>query len=166
MKLIEIKGDAVYPSTEGAKIITHIVNNRGGWGRGFVLSLSKRWPVDLQKRSPEWCYRGSSPELGDIQLVKTEDDILVCNMCAQKDYRKLEQKGMPLEIPNLNYSSLYECLLRLRAELKMVPIIPSIHMPPIGSGLAGGHWPKIAGIINQVFEATPYTVTVYRKEVM
>jgi O-acetyl-ADP-ribose deacetylase (regulator of RNase III) len=165
MKLLEIQGDAVYPSAEGTKIITHIVNNRGGWGKGFVLELTKRWPVDLKKGSPEWCYRGASNmELGDIQMVSVpETGLFVCNMCAQKDYRPLQHEKQLLNIPNLNYSSLYECLLRLRIECGNIGN-PSIHMPPIGSGLAGGSWPKIAGIINQVFEATPYSVTVYRKD--
>lgn len=99
-------------------------------------------------------------ELGDIQLVQTENDIYVCNMCAQKDYRPLKQGQQLLNIPNLNYSSLYECLLRLRAECDRIGT-PSIHMPRIGAGLAGGSWPKIVGIVNQVFEQTSISVTVY-----
>lgn len=172
MKIQYIAGDATKPiEMTPKKIIAHIVNSKCGWGKGFVLALSKRWPVSLKKQSPEYAYRGAceSYELGDIQMVETPDGITVCNMFAQKDYRPLAHgnpmSGVPvaLAIPNLNYSSLYECLLRLRIECELAKEKPSIHMPPIGSGLAGGHWPKIEGIINQVFENTPYHVLVYQK---
>lgn len=32
-----VKGDATCPMTPGTKIIAHICNDRGGWGKGFVL---------------------------------------------------------------------------------------------------------------------------------
>lgn len=38
-----IIGDATEPQGEGNKIIVHCCNNIGGWGAGFVLSLSKKW---------------------------------------------------------------------------------------------------------------------------
>lgn len=44
MKTIQyLKGDATNPQVEGNKIITHICNDIGGWGKGFVLAISKRW---------------------------------------------------------------------------------------------------------------------------
>ncbi|MBM7418211.1 MULTISPECIES: hypothetical protein [Chryseobacterium] len=44
MKTItHLKGDATNPQTEGNKIITHICNDIGGWGKGFVLAISNRW---------------------------------------------------------------------------------------------------------------------------
>jgi O-acetyl-ADP-ribose deacetylase (regulator of RNase III) len=38
-----IKGDATAPISKGEKIICHICNDIGGWGKGFVLAISKRW---------------------------------------------------------------------------------------------------------------------------
>ena len=35
-----IKADATLPQSEGNIIITHICNDIGGWGKGFVLALS------------------------------------------------------------------------------------------------------------------------------
>lgn len=167
MKIQYIAGDATQPiEMTPNKIIAHVVNNRCGWGKGFVLALSKRWPVDLKELSPEWKYRGGCDnyELGDIQMVATpEKGISVCNMFAQKDYRPLKYVDVELGIPNLNYSALYECLLRLRAHCQMTTVgKPSIHAPKIGSGL--GHWPKIEGIINQVFENTPFGVYIYNND--
>ncbi|WP_261986759.1 hypothetical protein [Actinomadura sp. HBU206391] len=46
-----IKGDATSPQAKGPKIITHVCNDRGGWGKGFVLAISRRWP------EPEREYR-------------------------------------------------------------------------------------------------------------
>ncbi|MDB5329368.1 MAG: hypothetical protein JWP03_519 [Phycisphaerales bacterium] len=36
-------GDATAPQGDGPRIIAHVCNDLGRWGRGFVLALSKRW---------------------------------------------------------------------------------------------------------------------------
>ncbi len=36
-----LKGDATSPQAKGTKIIAHICNDIGGWGKGFVLAVSK-----------------------------------------------------------------------------------------------------------------------------
>ena len=46
-----IKGDATCPQAKGTKLIVHICNDLGGWGKGFVVAISKRWP------KPEEAYR-------------------------------------------------------------------------------------------------------------
>ena len=46
-----VRGDATTPSGKGPKIIAHVCNDIGGWGKGFVLALSRRWP------EPERAYR-------------------------------------------------------------------------------------------------------------
>ena len=43
MSIQYLIGDAVYPTQKGNKIIIHVCNCNNGWGRGFVISLSKRW---------------------------------------------------------------------------------------------------------------------------
>lgn len=50
-KLHFLKGDATQPQAKGNKIITHVCNDLGGWGKGFVVAISKRWP------EPEIEYR-------------------------------------------------------------------------------------------------------------
>lgn len=37
-----LKGDATNPQSEENKIIAHICNDIGGWGKGFVVAISKR----------------------------------------------------------------------------------------------------------------------------
>jgi hypothetical protein len=46
-----LKGDATCPQSAGVKIICHVCNDLGGWDKGFVLALSRRWP------EPEEAYR-------------------------------------------------------------------------------------------------------------
>ncbi len=38
-----VKGDATAPIGIGNKIIVHICNDIGRWGKGFVMALSKKW---------------------------------------------------------------------------------------------------------------------------
>ena len=46
-------GDATKPQIAGNKIIAHICNDIGAWGRGFVLAVSKLSPVP-EHRFREW----------------------------------------------------------------------------------------------------------------
>ena len=39
-----IRGDATAPSAKGIKLIAHVCNDIGGWGKGFVVAVSRRWP--------------------------------------------------------------------------------------------------------------------------
>ena len=47
-----LKADATIPQAEGNIIISHICNDIGAWGKGFVLAISKRWkePAKQYKR--------------------------------------------------------------------------------------------------------------------
>ncbi|MER7985968.1 hypothetical protein ABTY53_10250, partial [Streptomyces noursei] len=68
--IVYVKGDATAPQGKGVKMIVHVCNDLGGWGRGFVLALSRRWP------EPERAYRRWHRErarndfgLGAVQFV-------------------------------------------------------------------------------------------------
>lgn len=41
-QIIYLKGDATNPIAKGNKIIAHICNDAGGWGKGFVLAISRK----------------------------------------------------------------------------------------------------------------------------
>lgn len=144
-----VVGDAVYPVGKGIKIIAHICNNVGKWGKGFVLAVSKRWP-ETYYRYVEWHKRRGSLNLGAIQIIRVESDILVFNMVAQEG---IFSKGTP----PIRYSALDVCLEKLSgtADCKNA----SIHMPRIGCGLAGGKWSKIETLIDE--KLSEHSVTVY-----
>lgn len=81
MKTIKyLKGDATLPQASGIKIIAHICNNIGGWGKGFVLAISERWS-EPEKAYREW-YRNRAKNdfaLGNIQFVQAEPYIYVAS---------------------------------------------------------------------------------------
>lgn len=77
-----LKGDATNPQTEGNKIITHICNDIGGWGKGFVLAISNRWK-NPENEYRKWFQNSENFTLGEIQIVQVEEDIFVCNMIGQ-----------------------------------------------------------------------------------
>lgn len=151
-------GDATQPQDEGNKIIAHICNNIGAFGKGFVLSVSKRWPA-VKIMYQGW-YSGArrvdqDPTfgLGQIQIVKVKDDIWVANMIAQEGiYAK---NG----IPPIRYTAVRECLVTLAEKAKEMKA--SIHLPRIGCGLAGGEWRFIEAIINETLIENDIPVFVY-----
>lgn len=138
-----LKGDATVPQAAGSKVIAHICNNRGGWGKGFVLAVSKRW------KEPEQYYRRwyASKEdfgLGEIQVVEVRHDMWVANMVAQFGY-KVGSKGPPIRL-----DALRSCLKKLAGEAKFLKA--SVHMPRIGTGLAGGKWDDIGPMVERELE--------------
>ena len=146
------EGDATCPTGEGNKFIVHVCNDRGGWGAGFVLALSKRWP-EPERAYRRWFRAQEDPEagsfaLGSVQYVPVAEDICVVNMIAQDGY----MSRTPLQ-----YSALLECLgkvaVRVRAQSG------SVHMPRIGCGLAGGKWSLVETLIKRTM--TNLSVHVY-----
>jgi O-acetyl-ADP-ribose deacetylase (regulator of RNase III) len=149
-----VKGDATQPQAKGNKIIAHVCNDLGGWGKGFVVAVSKRW------QEPETAYRAWHKErskndfgLGAIQVVQVDPYIWVANMVAQRGMRS-GSNGPPIR-----YEAVRACLKKLAIKAKELGA--SIHMPRIGYGLAGGRWEEIEPIIldelvSQGIEATIY----------
>ncbi|MEI8204156.1 MAG: macro domain-containing protein [Bacteroidota bacterium] len=175
MRIKYLKGDATQPTDNKTKIIVHICNDLGGWGKGFVLAISKRW------KQPEIEYRNwyklkelePTPtmqfqnighkekyanekkfELGNVQFVRVADDIWVANMLAQHDI-KPDKDG----VPPIRYSFVSTCLERVKKFA--IHHKASVHMPRIGCGLAGGQWTEIEPIINEKLLAHDVETTVY-----
>lgn len=139
-----LNGDATRPQGDGLKYIIHVCNNKGGWGAGFVLAISKRW------KYPEQAYRTTKPLfLGEIQFCPVEDDIVVINMIAQLLYTE--------EIP-LKYDALRECLRKVNQ--LAVENNATIHAPKFGAGLARGDWDKIEQMINDII-TVPVFIYIY-----
>lgn len=152
-KIKYIKGDATNPSTAGTQIIAHICNDIGGWGKGFVLAISKRWkkPEDNYR---DWYKSGTHFNLGEIQMVQVEEDLWVCNMIGQHK-TVTNSKG----IAPIRYEAVESCLKKLADEA--LPLKASIHMPRIGCGLAGGKWEEIEPIIQSTLLKKDIEVYVY-----
>jgi O-acetyl-ADP-ribose deacetylase (regulator of RNase III) len=153
MKLEYIKGDATLPAGNGNKIIVHVCNDMGGWGRGFVLALSARWKAP-EERYREWYQSKVDFVLGQVQFVKVEDDIWVANIIGQKNVRADKYGNPPVR-----YEAISEALSKVAgfAKEKMA----TVHMPRIGCGLAGGKWELMEPVIMEKLVDNGVCVTVY-----
>ncbi|MGW6054594.1 macro domain-containing protein [Streptomyces sp. NPDC055189] len=149
-----VRGDATAPFGKGVKLIAHVCNDLGGWGKGFVLAVSRRWP------EPEAAYRRWHRErakndfgLGAVQFVEVGSYTWVANMIGQHGMRT-GSKGVPVR-----YEAIDTALGTLAD--KAVELDASVHMPRIGCGLAGGKWSRIEPLITRRLVERGVAVTVY-----
>lgn len=149
-----VRGDATAPGGKGVKIIAHVCNDIGGWGKGFVLALSRRWP------EPEAAFRGWHRDrarndfgLGALQLVRVGPYLWVANMVGQRGIRT-GSKGVPVR-----YEAIDTALAALAG--RAAELGASVHMPRIGCGLAGGKWSRVEPLIEARLTSRGIPVTVY-----
>lgn len=149
-----VRGDATAPQGKGVKVIAHVCNDLGGWGKGFVVALSRRWP------EPEAAYRrwhrgraGNDFALGAVQFVQVGPYLWVANMVGQRGMRT-GSKGVPVR-----YEAIETALGAVAA--RAGELGASVHMPRIGCGLAGGTWSRVEPIIEGRLIEEGVPVTVY-----
>ncbi|MGW3247085.1 macro domain-containing protein [Streptomyces sp. NPDC001070] len=152
-----VRGDASAPQGKGVKLIVHVCNDLGGWGRGFVLAISRRWP------EPEAAYRRWHRErakndfdLGAVQFVQVAERVWVANLVGQRGIRT-GSKGAPVR-----YDAIGTGLAAVAG--KAAELGASVHMPRIGCGLAGGRWERVAPLIEEQLVRKGIAVTVYDHE--
>ena len=147
------KGDATAPQSENNKIIVHICNDIGGWGKGFVMAISKRWKKP-ENQYREWFKSKDGFELGKVQFVQVEEDLWVANLIGQHKVNKDENGNAPIR-----YDAIEDGLKEVASFAKENNA--SVHMPRIGCGLAGGKWEMIEPIILQRLSNNDVEVVVY-----
>lgn len=154
MDIRYVVGDATQPQGIGTRIIVHICNDLGRWGKGFVLALSARWA------EPETYYRAWSRgqavvpfALGEVQFVAVEPALWVANVLGQHGIR---QAGAA---PPIHYDAVRAGLAKVAQFAQLHNA--AIHMPRIGIGLAGGNWESISQLIGEELCARGISVTVY-----
>ncbi|MEW2389250.1 macro domain-containing protein [Streptomyces venezuelae] len=149
-----VRGDATAPFGKGPKLIAHVCNDLGGWGKGFVLALSRRWP-EPEKAYRAWHRQRAQNDfgLGAVQFVEVGRGLWVANMVGQRGMRT-GSKGVPVR---------YEAIDKALAALadKAEELGASVHMPRIGCGLAGGKWSRVEPLIAERLGARGIAVTVY-----
>ncbi|MDB5297015.1 MAG: hypothetical protein JWO31_2998 [Phycisphaerales bacterium] len=151
-----IVGDATAPAGDGPRVIAHVCNDVGAWGRGFVVPLGRRYPV-ARERFRDW-YAGrdvAAPPfgLGGAQLVPVGPQLWVANLVGQ---HKLKAVG---RVPPVRYEAIREALTRLAGFAAERGA--TVHMPRIGCGLAGGTWERVGPIVEATLAAAGVDVTVY-----
>jgi O-acetyl-ADP-ribose deacetylase (regulator of RNase III) len=148
-----IKGDATSPEGYENKIIVHVCNDIGGWGKGFVMAISKRWK-EPEKQYREWFKSKNDFELGKVQFVQVEENLWVANLIGQHKINKDENGDAPIR-----YNAIEEGLEAVSDFAKTNNA--SVHMPRIGCGLAGGKWEMIEPIILKTLSDQDIKVVVY-----
>lgn len=147
-------GDATMPQIPGNKIIAHVCNDIGAWGRGFVLAISKLSPAP-ERAYRDW-YQGRVENdfaLGAVQFVRLSPELIVANMIGQHGIR------ITGDTPPIRYDAV-EAALETVGQ-KALEREASVHLPRIGCGLAGGEWHKIEPLIKQQICAKDVAVFVY-----
>lgn len=149
-----VRGDATAPEGDGPRIVAHVCNDIGAWGRGFVLALSRRWDQP-EAAYREWHTAGAEAgfSLGGVQFVQVEPTLWVANMIGQHGIRR-GKSGPPIR-----YEMVAECLARVAD--KAVELGASVHMPRIGCGLAGGDWSRVEQLVQSALSDRGVAVTVY-----
>ena len=155
-KINYIVGDATEPTGDGMKIIAHVCNSEGGWGRGFVLAISNKW------KKPEQNYRdwhrlceksGMKLPLGYCQFIWCEPNIIVANMIAQEGYTTKDKPAFRLEATRKCLKEVYDYAKDYNA---------TVHMPRIGIGLGGfPDWTPIEQVIEEELCSKGIDVFVY-----
>lgn len=137
-------------------IIAHVCNNLGGFGKGFVVPLSKRYPF-AKVAYLAWSRGGLATNLpfrlGETQWVHVDkgNDIWVANMVAQEGF----------EPPRpLRYKYLIKCMQNV-ADLALDKE-KEILAPMFGSGLAGGNWEIIEELIDGLWVDKGIKVTIFQ----
>ena len=144
-------GDATSPAGGGKKLIIHACNDAGGWTKGFVESVSKRWP-EPEKEYRSWVRNRAEFVLGRIQIVKVSPDISVANMLCQH--------GLDFE-RRLDQHALEKCLLAVVEHHSKSEEKYTVHMPRICRGLVGATWILVENIVKKTLVAAGIDVVVY-----
>lgn len=123
-------------------VICHQVNCLGVAG-GLAGAVFKKYPTagKLYKNYVKSQFKPWSL-LGDTQLVRVSDDLLVANMFAQYD--------VGTDCRKTEYGSFRSCIDTIACNLKYP--YPKIYFPYlIGCGLGGGSWDIISEMIEELF---------------
>lgn len=145
-------GDATRPGDDGNKVIVHVCNDVGGWGRGFVMALSKRWP-EPEASYRAWYREADGFQLGAVRFVQVESELWVANLIGQRGLRHAAGE------PPIRYGAIREGLTGVARFAR--EHAASVHMPRIGCGLAGGQWEQIEPLLLGTLCAENVAVTVY-----
>lgn len=146
-------GDATAPVGLGNKIIVHVCNDIGGWGKGFVLAISKKWKEpEIEYR--KWHASQIEFDLGSVQFVQVESDTWIANLIGQHKIGNGENGDPPIR-----YGAIELGMAEIHRKAK--GINASVHMPRIGCGLAGGKWEEIQPILERQLVNRGIRTTVY-----
>lgn len=148
-----VQGDASHPRGRGPSVIAQIVNDSAfTWGAGFSRVLRETWPT-AQRSFRDWAEKDRrNLRLGRVHAGIVNENLAVMSMIAQHGYG-------PSPKPRIRYAALEECLEQLGTFAASRGW--TVHMPKIGSGLAGGSWNIVRELVEDTVCAKGVKVFVY-----
>jgi O-acetyl-ADP-ribose deacetylase (regulator of RNase III) len=149
-----VRGDALEPRGPGNHLVVQVVNDRSlQWGGGgFATAVRRRFPA-AHDAFQKWAQ--GSPDrlrLAAVHFAPLSPGVELCSMVAQHGIGG----GHLLR---LRYEALQECLRQAAAHA--LKEAEDVHMPRIGSGLAGGSWDLVQEIVVETLCQMGINVTVY-----
>ncbi len=147
-------GDAARPQGDDLRTIVHIVTDEAvTWGGGgFAAAVRRAWP-HAQNEFREWVtQRRENLSLGRVHFSSESDGIRVASIVAQHGYG-------PSQRPRIRYGALRQGLIEVAQVAKETH--SSVHMPRIGTGLAGGSWDVVEELVIDTLGQEGLRVTVY-----
>lgn len=156
-----VKGDlfkelSFIQSSDRVIIVPHVVNDLGAFGAGFASAVRKHFPVAAEAYHKH--HEEGKLKLGENQVcyVRSIPPTNIVHMCAQKG---LISKKNPHP---LQYRYLMNCM---RGVVEFASGYNcEIWAPKFGSGLAGGYWPTIASLIEEIWLEENISVTIFELE--
>ena len=145
-------------TTAESGVIAHVVNNIGLFGAGVAKAIADKWP-EVKRDYLHWKgmnNRFHPFSLGHIKLSKVSNlsqDITVAHLLAMNGV-KAQWNPNPLDM-----EALKDCLESVMDVCDSCGF--DLHMPKIGSGLAGGNWDEIFEIIKGLDEIYNVNITVW-----
>lgn len=155
--MIEYRTGNVLDCPERPVTFTHIVNDVGYFGRGFSGDLARRFPW-AERSFRAWSEGGMGPPyaLGEILYHQVyEEGVTVLHLCAQHGVGRGQRR--------VDYQALDRCLQKVVAlDSIWRDQLGTLAMPRIGTGLGGGEWEDVEGVIER--RLTDFPVKVYTLE--
>lgn len=146
-------GSALEPRGSEPKILIHLTNDKAGsWGGGgFSNRIGAKWP-SVHDAYRTWAAASRPLALGDVHFSDASSAITIASVVAQRGYGA---SGTT----RLRYQALHTGLIVVGAEAKKRNA--TVHMPRIGTGLAGGAWEIVEELVREALCDNGVRVTVY-----
>jgi len=148
-----VHGSVLEPRNGGSKILCQLVNDRAlKWGGGVARKVATKFPEAEASFSRSFQEIPPSERLGAVVFSPIEDGICVASIVAQEGYG-------PSLLPRIRYTALQHGLAVVAQ--RAIELSATVHMPRIGTGAAGGEWPTIQEMIDDLMVRAGIRVTVY-----
>jgi O-acetyl-ADP-ribose deacetylase (regulator of RNase III) len=149
-----LRGDATSVRGSGRKLLLQVVNDDAlTWGGGgFAAAVRRKWPLAQKAFTSQVSSDRALLQLGNVITHEVQADLSVASVIAQRGYGVSNR-------PRIRYGALRDGLLKVAATARNSGA--SVHMPRIGTGLAGGAWPVVEEIIREALIRARVPVFVY-----